>query len=396
MDDTRLFLTYLYSFTHLPLCYYEDGSLAFCVPAAAVDYAPPEQYRNAFCSFDYLVSWQTADFGGFYGYVRWKNKNAFCILGPATPVFYDNSTLFSMRREFHIKESETQAFLHFLKGISCRTVNEFVSELCFLNFSVNREEAVPHDLQNIVSIPDDDTVSRRLVHQEITDKEADRVNNSLDVERRLIRLVENGDLDELRDFLHSSVMVNSGTVANTSLRNEKNLFIIETTIYCRAAIRGGLPPELAFHLSDSYIQQVETLTNADAVHTLSQRMLVDYTMRVSRHKTERHEDPVLQKAIYFVHHHTNARITVSDVADYVGFSRGYLSTLFKEQLGFDLSAFIRRCKLEEAKELLRYSDKSISEISSYLCFSSQSHFQNCFKKQYKITPQQYRRGAKVR
>lgn len=59
-------------------------------------------------------------------------------------------------------------------------------------------------------------------------------------------------------------------------------------------------------------------------------------------------------------------------------------------MGFDLSTFIMRCKLEEAKSLLTYTNKSLSEISSYLCFSSQSYFQNVFKKKYGLTPKQYR------
>ena len=50
--------------------------------------------------------------------------------------------------------------------------------------------------------------------------------------------------------------------------------------------------------------------------------------------------------------------------------------------------------LEEAKSLLRYSDKTLSEISSYLCFSSQSYFQNVFKRKYGITPKQYREKAR--
>ena len=64
---------------------------------------------------------------------------------------------------------------------------------------------------------------------------------------------------------------------------------------------------------------------------------------------------------------------------------------FKEELGIHIGAFITRCKLEEAKSLLTYSDKSLSEISNYLCFSSQSYFQNVFKKKFGITPLQYRR-----
>ena len=57
------------------------------------------------------------------------------------------------------------------------------------------------------------------------------------------------------------------------------------------------------------------------------------------------------------------------------------------------SAFILRCKLEEGKELLQYTNKSISTISTFLCFSSQSHFQTAFKKQFGITPAEYRRNG---
>ena len=46
--------------------------------------------------------------------------------------------------------------------------------------------------------------------------------------------------------------------------------------------------------------------------------------------------------------------------------------------------------LEEAKSLLTYSDKTLSEISNYLCFSSQAYFQTVFKKKYGLTPKQYR------
>lgn len=68
---------------------------------------------------------------------------------------------------------------------------------------------------------------------------------------------------------------------------------------------------------------------------------------------------------------------------------------FKTELGFTIGAFITRCKLEEAKMLLTYSTKSLAEISSYLCFSSQPHFQSLFKKQYHMTPLEYRKKSGV-
>lgn len=54
-------------------------------------------------------------------------------------------------------------------------------------------------------------------------------------------------------------------------------------------------------------------------------------------------------------------------------NRSYLSRKFKEETKETLTNFILKEKTEEAKRLLRYSDKSLTAISSYLGFSSASH-----------------------
>ena len=58
--------------------------------------------------------------------------------------------------------------------------------------------------------------------------------------------------------------------------------------------------------------------------------------------------------------------------------------------------FILNEKTEEAKRLLRYSDKSASSIAAYLGFSSHGHFCKVFKKYAGMTPNEYRenRAAK--
>ena len=122
-------------------------------------------------------------------------------------------------------------------------------------------------------------------------------------------------------------------------------------------------------------------------------MLLDFTRRVAQAQIPLDATSDIYKSIQYIKQRTNQAITTSDVAAYVGKSRSYLSRRFKKELGFQMNEFIMRCKLEEAKSLLTYTDKSISEISSYLCFSSQAYFQNVFKKKYQITPNEYRRQS---
>ena len=71
-------------------------------------------------------------------------------------------------------------------------------------------------------------------------------------------------------------------------------------------------------------------------------------------------------------------------------SRPYLSAKFKRETGETLTDFILREKTEEAKRLLRYSDKSASAIGAYLGFSSHGHFIRVFKKYAGVTPNEFR------
>ena len=120
-------------------------------------------------------------------------------------------------------------------------------------------------------------------------------------------------------------------------------------------------------------------------------MLLDFCARIHACMMPPDMPQELHACISFIRNHTNESISIADVAKQIGRSESYLIKKFKDELGINVGAFIMRCKLEEAKSLLTYSDKSLSEISNYLCFSSQSYFQNVFKKKYGITPAQYRK-----
>ena len=53
--------------------------------------------------------------------------------------------------------------------------------------------------------------------------------------------------------------------------------------------------------------------------------------------------------------------------------------------------FVLKEKIEEAKRLLRYTDKSLNAIAAYLGFSSQSHFANTFRKYSGKSPSEFRK-----
>ena len=101
----------------------------------------------------------------------------------------------------------------------------------------------------------------------------------------------------------------------------------------------------------------------------------------------------VQGAVRFIRNNYFRPIKVSDIADYVGLNRSYLYTLFHAETGITLSQFIRNEKILHAKNLLRVTKLSLAEISTFLHFSSQSHFTQVFKAATGMTPQAYRLQA---
>ena len=71
-------------------------------------------------------------------------------------------------------------------------------------------------------------------------------------------------------------------------------------------------------------------------------------------------------------------------------SRSFLSRKFKSETGINLIDFILMRKSEEGKRLLRYTDRTITDISGYLGFSSPAHFSRTFRKYIGKTPGEYR------
>lgn len=228
-------------------------------------------------------------------------------------------------------------------------------------------------------------------------KEFEFQNDSYEVENFLLNMVKRGDVIGMKEYISSIPAYHAGTVANDVLRMQKNYMITTISLVTRAAIEAGLPKDQAFGLSDLYITKLENLWQMKDINQLTTQMLLDFTGRVSERITSS-LDPdsidgapaVIRESLSYIKSHTNEKLSVESVASSLGYDRSYLSNLFSKTLGFSMSAYITRCKLEESKILLAYTNKSLREISSFLCFSSQSHFQLRFRETFHTTPLKYR------
>lgn len=83
-------------------------------------------------------------------------------------------------------------------------------------------------------------------------------------------------------------------------------------------------------------------------------------------------------------------LSVNDIARHVNLHPGYAMTLFREQTGSTLNAYLTRQRIAHAQRLLATTSLSILEIASESGFSSLSRFYEAFKSETQCTPRQFR------
>lgn len=337
---------------------------------------------------DFYVS----ECGAYFGYLHVRSISCQIVFGPVLDLPVSDTMLRDFIREFGLSPDSRKSLLSTLEQIPLMLRNRFLSYLLFVHYLCNHEL-----LESSLHFSSMDQLNLRLLQNEfsrisVTAREEQTFHNSYQFEQAFLSCIEEGAVERLKDVLSNiSPAVRTGIVATTSLRNAQNLFIASTTMVTRAAIRGGMNIEDAYQLSDLYIRESEQSLRSEDVHLLSVTAMMDFAQRVRQTRIPKDMSPEIYQALQFITGNVNHSLYVADVAEHVGLSRSTLNRRFQKELGFDVSSFIMRAKLEEAKSLLIHSDLSLSEISSYLCFSSQSYFQNVFKKKFGLTPMEYRR-----
>ena len=78
------------------------------------------------------------------------------------------------------------------------------------------------------------------------------------------------------------------------------------------------------------------------------------------------------------------------MAECVCLTPSYLSHIFKKETGENLGKFIKRVRMEKAKDLLENSYEKIVAISVAVGYQNVSYFCQSFREYYGISPQKYR------
>ncbi len=111
----------------------------------------------------------------------------------------------------------------------------------------------------------------------------------------------------------------------------------------------------------------------------------------SRHKEEENRAAhAMNQICVHIEEHLDQDLSLVRLAKMIHFNPSYLSRLFKQEIGVNLSVYIEERRVKRAKELLKSNHLKISEVGLKIGYDAPHSFTRFFKRMTGMTPQDYR------
>ena len=106
-------------------------------------------------------------------------------------------------------------------------------------------------------------------------------------------------------------------------------------------------------------------------------------------RKEKRSDKFVYMAKRYIHEHYREKLTLSEIAEHLTISPGYLSSTFSRYMNKTVSDYIAEVKIDHAKELIDSGQYLIYEIADQLGFENAYYFSKVFKKVTGMAPKNY-------
>lgn len=105
----------------------------------------------------------------------------------------------------------------------------------------------------------------------------------------------------------------------------------------------------------------------------------------------------IDKLMKYIRSNFASKLTLDLLAAHIHLSREYLCRYFKKYTGKTISDFLLEVRIAQAKQMLRTTSHSVTDIGAYCGYPSVSNFQRSFKRVVGMSPNEFRiaEGAKT-
>ena len=130
--------------------------------------------------------------------------------------------------------------------------------------------------------------------------------------------------------------------------------------------------------------------NVLKILTMLIRAYQDETKSDAMLKEKKNAMKRLEQAFAYIDAHYCEKLTLEEVAASVYMSQNYFSTYFRKVTSIGFSDYVTRLRLKHARELLRDSDRNVTEIAMECGFNNISNFYRLYKKYMGTSPKDSR------
>jgi two-component system response regulator YesN len=210
----------------------------------------------------------------------------------------------------------------------------------------------------------------------------------IETEKELRAMILNGDKHGaqtlLNDLLGKIYLLSDFDPALIRIRMIELLSVLS-----RAAVDAGADVNETMWFNTACIREIQQCDDIEELSvwiTGAMHRFLSYSFDFS---TVKHSDTVY-KVIDYIRKNYFRKITLDSIAKHVHFSKTYLSRIFKEETGENISACINRVRVERAKLLLADPNIPLVDVADLTGFEDQSYFTKVFKSIAGVSPKKFR------
>ncbi len=324
----------------------------------------------------------SAELGVYYLIARKPKSDTVIALGPFLSAELSEDSIDRVLDSYHVPLGLKRQLFTYLQSLPLIRINEIYPYGIMLHYLLTGRRIERDEIDFLTSgsvessLNFEEKISRKRIYQ---------------AERSLLSFIENGIMN-YREALGQSRGLSYGVRMNTGnpLRQNKNNIIVFTTLACRAAIRGGLSPEIAYTKNDEYITRAEQASTTSELSGIANEMFDDFIILVNEVK-QMNLSPFLKDCFSYLKMHLKEKNVLSNMANELGYTESYLLRKFKKEYGTSAVDVLQSLRLKEAELLIRTTEMYLEEIAEVCGFFSETYFSTCFRKQYGLSPKEYRK-----
>lgn len=174
------------------------------------------------------------------------------------------------------------------------------------------------------------------------------------------------------------------------VRSYKNILLSHNTLYSYVAEKGGLSSWQSHFMSEKYaimIEHANNLTELDKIHS---NMLMEYSNPTIR-KSSSSKLSIVEKAENYIEMNFMEDHSIEVIARKLHVHPSHLMRAFKKEKGITVSHYRNLRRIQEAKELILFSNLTMTEIAIMVGICNSQYFSKLFKEIEGVTPKELRR-----